>query len=81
MRNTWGRKISSTPCCTEIQDRAVGDLRGKTKTGIRFEFAARIDVRQHHLHAQTGEERRVERKERVGGQRLGDTDARPVRRR
>ena len=57
----------------------MGDLRGKTKTGVGFQFAARIDVRQDHFHAQAGEERRVERKQRMRGQRLGHADAPALR--
>ena len=58
----------------QVKHRAMGDLRGKTKTGIRFELAAWVDFRQDDLHAQSGEEGRVERIERMSCQCLGNAD-------
>ncbi len=59
----------------EVQHSAVCDLRGKTKTGVRLELAARVDLRQDYVHAQAGEKPREEGIEGVCRQRLGNTDA------
>ena len=58
----------------KVQQGAVRDLRGKTKAGIGLQLASRVHIGQHHLQAQAGEEGRVEREQRVRGQRPRDAD-------
>ena len=60
----------------KVQQGAVRDLRGKTKPGIRLQFAPRVHIGQHHLQAQAGKESRVKREQRVRRQRPRNADGR-----